>query len=353
MKCLMKYNWVKLRRDALPNGKGIMSAWAKLASRAAFRKGQASYCGHINSVIPGMWSGGIVGIKSILGVRSRSQALETLKMLSELGYLEYALDEKTKKLTYKITDWVIECSGEECMQKAIYATNNYGFFCLPRNITQRLIDKNYIFDEADAWLDLWCHTVFEDPSNAFSFLAPTVQYGNGGIILTLEKLGQRWNWEKTKVWRFFKKHGDIFALHRLPSSFGCLIFNKGYLTDTEVSLPEQKMILHILGKIRTLGANTYKRGNDHQHLNRLVELYSRYVVAQLPYEETENRVALFDRIIRAYISLCWNCKNYEYDCRGNSYSPINLQETNKIRGPCYPTDITKFAKEKFIYEQTG
>ena len=52
MKCLMKYQWVKLPRNHLPEGKGIMNAWAKLASRAAFRKGQASYCGHINAVSP-------------------------------------------------------------------------------------------------------------------------------------------------------------------------------------------------------------------------------------------------------------------------------------------------------------
>lgn len=58
LKCLMKYEWVKLRRDTLPAGKGIMGAWAKLAARAAFRKGHASYCGHKNAVSPGMWSGG-------------------------------------------------------------------------------------------------------------------------------------------------------------------------------------------------------------------------------------------------------------------------------------------------------
>lgn len=39
LKCLMKYEWVKLRRDTLPAGKGIMGAWARLAARAAFRKG--------------------------------------------------------------------------------------------------------------------------------------------------------------------------------------------------------------------------------------------------------------------------------------------------------------------------
>lgn len=60
MKCLCKYKWVKLYRAALSQGKGIMGYWARLAGRAAFRHGNAQYCGHTNTVTPGMWSGGIV-----------------------------------------------------------------------------------------------------------------------------------------------------------------------------------------------------------------------------------------------------------------------------------------------------
>ena len=72
MKRLRKYKWVKLPRMHLPSGKGLMGYWAKLASRAAFRKGNAVYCGHINPVTAGMWSGGVVGLKSILGVKKES-----------------------------------------------------------------------------------------------------------------------------------------------------------------------------------------------------------------------------------------------------------------------------------------
>lgn len=54
LKCLMKYEWVKLRGNTLPVDKGIMGAWAKFAASAAFRKGYASYCGHKNAVSPGM-----------------------------------------------------------------------------------------------------------------------------------------------------------------------------------------------------------------------------------------------------------------------------------------------------------
>ena len=231
MKCLYKYKWIKISRSISLTEKGTMDYWVKLASRAAFRQGNGYYCGHRNSVTPGMWAGGIVGLKSILGVRRRSQALQIMQELQELGYISFNLNPTTKKLTYEITDWVVKHSGKPCTKGAVYATDGYGFFCVPRSITQRLIDKNSIFDEADAWLDLWCHTVYRDYGNAFSFLAPAVQFGTYGSVQTLEKLGKRWGWEKTKVWRFFKKNADTFALYRLPGSYGCLVFNQKYYDE--------------------------------------------------------------------------------------------------------------------------
>lgn len=169
MKCLQRYQWVKLPRSALPTGKGIMGAWMRLASRTAFRKGVAFYCGYENAVEPGMWAGGVVGLKNILRARSRVKALETLDKLTQLGYLTYELDKGTKKLTYQITDWIVKCSGKECSDGAVYTTDGYGFLCLPRNITERLAQQHYTFEETDAWLDLWCHTVWEDSDNGFSF----------------------------------------------------------------------------------------------------------------------------------------------------------------------------------------
>ena len=43
MPCLFRYRWLKLPRAALPQGKGLSVYWARLAARAAFRKGVASY----------------------------------------------------------------------------------------------------------------------------------------------------------------------------------------------------------------------------------------------------------------------------------------------------------------------
>ena len=77
-------------------------------------KWEATYCGYINEVTVGTWAGGIVGLKSIMGMKRRQQALEMMDRLADLSYIGYTLDPKSKKLTYKITDWVVRCSGEPC-----------------------------------------------------------------------------------------------------------------------------------------------------------------------------------------------------------------------------------------------
>ena len=316
-KCLFRYQWVKLPRTHLPVGKGIMGYWAKLASRAAFRKGRAKYCGYTNDVMPGMWSGGVVGLKIILGVKSRTEALEIMNTLSRFGYIRYTLDEKTKKLEYVVTDWVVKCSGAECMSGAVYATDGHGFLCLPRNITQRLANQHYTFGESDAWLDLWCHTVWQDPKNIFSHMAPVVQFGSLGAVLTLETLGSRWGWEKTKVWRFFQKHGDVFPLYRLPGAYGCLVFNARYPTEQSLEgmgrpLPSQEDLLRILREIRMCAGNAHITGTDNQRLNKMVLWYSAKVLSR---QTGKSPVAVSAPLLRAYLSPCWNCKNVYKDCK--------------------------------------
>ena len=139
MKCLKKYKWVKLPRMYLPAGKGLMGYWVKLASRAAFRKGTARYCGYTNAVEVGSWVGGMVGLKSILEVKKRRDALEIMDELQMLGYITYTLEPDTKVLTYKITDWIVKCSGKVCSEgENIYTTPKYGFLCMPKIITERI-----------------------------------------------------------------------------------------------------------------------------------------------------------------------------------------------------------------------
>ena len=131
MKCQLKYHWVKLPRACLPQGKGVLGQWARLAARAAYRKGVGLYCGFQNPVEPGMWAGGVVGLKSILGAKSRTAALESLERLQTLGYVSYSLDRRTKKLVYTVLDRVVTCTGEACLGQGVYAYEGQGVVCHP------------------------------------------------------------------------------------------------------------------------------------------------------------------------------------------------------------------------------
>ena len=345
MKCLRKWKNVKLPRNKIPKGKGIMGSWMCLLSRAAFRKGNGSYCAFRNPVTPGMWAGGIVGLKSILGVKRRPQAMYTMARLEDFGYISYDRDPKTKKFTYEVKDYVQKYTGGVCKTEDdnVYATDDYGFVFVPRDITQRLVEQGYVFEEMDAWLDLWVHTVFRDYGNAFSFLAPAIQYGKYGSVLTLATLGKRWNWERSKVCRFIKKYSDDFALCRLPGTYGCVIYNLSYPCQAEIARPEMDCVVRIWELIRIRARNTHTEGTDNERINRFVAWRSREVAKRLEEEYrqnesgkssdfqdgSENCVADLDTITRAYFSHGRNCKysrNCIYDC-GSRY--IGKPESSK------------------------
>ena len=114
MKCLLKYQWVKLPRNQLPPGKGIMASWARLASRAAFRTGQARYCGYTNKVSAGGWAGGIVGLKSILAIKRRRQALElwTLWLTSVILPTHWTQKQRTDLSSHRL--------GRKMLWRALY-----------------------------------------------------------------------------------------------------------------------------------------------------------------------------------------------------------------------------------------
>jgi hypothetical protein len=239
-----------------------------------------------------------------------------------MGYIDYAIEKGAKKLSYIVKDWVVECSGVACADGAIYATDGYGFLCLPRNITQRLADAQYQFKESDAWLDLWCHTVWRDRNNVFSHMSPVVQFGREGVALTLETLGTRWGWEKTKVWRFFQKHEDVFPLRKLPGSYGCLVFNMRY-SGKVLAMPSDREILHSLNAVRALGESMPLSGTDNQKINRIIAAYSWRAIP-------ENRVAvpLYMRIL-----LCENCMNCSKDCKRYHYRESYQIEESRCGPP--------------------
>ena len=306
MPCLQKYRWVKLVRACEIPGKGILGACARLAMHAAFRYGVAVSGGQSDVIRPGYWTGKMAELMRILDCRWGS-VLPTLEKLSEYGYIDYAWDRNTKRFSYSVKDWVSVGEAWQDSTGRFYATDRYGFLCIPRTLADRLVDRKAVFGEADAWIDLWCHTVWRDSHNVFSMFAPVIQYGYDAA-LTLETLGGRWGWEKTKVWRFFRKYRDTFALSRLPGSYGCLIWNRSYPADRMICVPTDSEIFECIRGLYRFPLRKNQNESDREYLNRLVRLYGHCLRISAGICVRENRVALFTVSIRADISLC------EYDC---------------------------------------
>ena len=210
-----------------------------------------------------------------------------------------------------------------------------------------LVRNERIFDESDAWLDLWCHTVHKDYGNAFSFLAPVIQYGKFGCALTLEQLGRRWGWGKTKVWRFFQKNSTTFGLQKLPGSYGCLIFNLRYDSHKGDSMPSEGKILFLLDAIRKASRKGIEANSDSERINKMIAWNSRSVMKQLQDQEevTGCRVSVSDTYTRAYFSHGRNCKysrNCIYDCQGRYIGAArNRRKVRKGRVCPFSRDGTK------------
>ena len=272
MKCLQRYAWVKLPRTQIPTGRSILSNFIRLYASAAYRPGQARYCQYINDVRYGEWVGGIVGLKSILGLSCREQVLSVLEDLLDWGMLEYDYNPKSKRLSYRILQTqqvVVPPQGTP-----VYAREQ-GFLCLPRTLTQPLIQAGYVFEEPDAWLDLWIHTIYQDHGSVLSTIVPLIQFDTGPA-LTLESLGKRWGWERTKVWRFFQKHAGTFFLFKLPGSYGAVVCNLSYCQAAD-TCSVQKTILQSVCKILILGRNTLSGKKTYLRLNRLLQLFGAVV----------------------------------------------------------------------------
>lgn len=264
--------------------KGIMRDYFKIAFASAYKDGIVTYCGYENDVKAKQLVCGPAGLKKMLERRNRDNALDALFLLQDFEYVS-SFFEQGAKITIDVLDLITQqtCSYREQLiqdtnnyiaehrnefddneilslqRKAIeyrekcYVNDNSGFICVPRNLTERLVEKGYVFDDADAFYDLYLHTVYNYESNPFSKTCPAVMYNKGEFVLTLTTLGERWGWSISKVSRFFKKFNEYFNLVKLQSSYGCVIFNKVFLTDSEITVPSQEDCFAIVNEFKNRG----------------------------------------------------------------------------------------------------
>ena len=184
---------------------------------------------------PGQWICKLGALPRILRVHSKAEALERMEYLSSAGLLRFEfIDEENEVLKFTIIDWKHHCNH---LNYNYYSYKGSGFFFFPLPVGRKLIraakrNGKVVFSELDAIMDMWLHTILNDPVVVGSEYMPVVYYANmkGVPLLSYTSLAQRWGWSKSRVGRFMLKAGKLGIISRVSfsSSRGSIISLCGY-----------------------------------------------------------------------------------------------------------------------------
>lgn len=194
-----------------------------LFSYANFRSNERVIYGDRYMEAPGQWICKLGALPRILRVHSKAQALELMEYFRNHGFLTFEiLDEEKEILRFTIADWKEHCTH---LQYNYYSYKGSGFFFFPRPVGRLLLkiarkEVGIVFSELDAIMDMWLHTILNDPQVRGSEYMPVVYYSNmrGMPLLSYTYLARRWGWSKSRVGRFMLKAGEYGIISRVSFS---------------------------------------------------------------------------------------------------------------------------------------
>ena len=214
-----------------------------LFSYANFRSNERVIYGDRYMEAPGQWICKLGALPRILRVHSKAQALELMEYFRNHGFLTFEiLDEEKEILRFTIADWKEHCTH---LQYNYYSYKGSGFFFFPLPVGRLLLktarkEVGIVFSELDAIMDMWLHTILNDPQVRGSEYMPVVYYSNmrGMPLLSYTYLARRWGWSKSRVGRFMLKAGEYGIISRVSfsSSRGSVISMCRYPASSKMPL---------------------------------------------------------------------------------------------------------------------
>ena len=248
-----------------------------LFSYANFRSNERVINGVRYMEAPGQWVCKLGSLPRILRVHSKAQALDLMKYFEEKGFLQFeVIDEDQEIIRYTINDWKRHCTH---LAYNYYSYKGSGFFFFPLPIGRLLLraaktEGRIVFSELDALMDMWLHTIVNDPSVKGSEYMPVVYYSNmhGMPLLSYTYLAKRWGWSKSRVGRFMIKAGEYGIISRVSfsSSRGSVISVCRYREMIYGDACEE-LELHGIGEIIGIGKAIDVVKDDHEQINVSIE----------------------------------------------------------------------------------
>lgn len=199
-----------------------------LFSYANFRSNERMISGARYMEAPGQWICKLGSLPRILRVHSKRQALEQLDYYEKYGFLTYEwLDKENEIIRFSIINWKEHCTS---LQYNYYSYKGSGFFFFPLPVGRMLLrvahkTEGIVFSELDAIMDMWLHTILNDPKVRGSEYMPgrvLLQYARCAVALIYlpsKTLGlvkiTRWplHVESWRIWNY--QPCEFFKLTRL------------------------------------------------------------------------------------------------------------------------------------------
>ena len=119
-------------------------------------------------------------------------------------------------------------------QKSAEKFRNDYFPVIKSVFNSRAHQNEQKFSKLEAFLDIYAHTVLDDPKYPLSFIAPIIII-DGHLLLSYKKLAAHWNWDAKTVKRFFENNCSFFKVIEISSNHDKLIFNTGIFNTNETN----------------------------------------------------------------------------------------------------------------------
>lgn len=230
----------KLTEDAniRRNGKSYLFCFIMLCSLANFRRCCVTIDSDLYIMMPGEQ---IVNVNELMKLFRKKTAKETISVLSELSQkklITYAILNHSRYIKFTINNWSKSNATHNVnvISKSLCNRGfgrDSGFFFFPYRLAEECI-AGCKCSEIDIILDLWLHTVYNDPCIAGSAVGPVVYFRNKTHfpLIGYEELGRRWGISKSTAGRILRKleSAGYIKLISFPGKYGTAIYLCNYLS---------------------------------------------------------------------------------------------------------------------------
>ena len=307
-----------------------------LSCFANFRTSHHRVKGVTYTVYPGEWICRVEEIMKWFRVRRKRQAISIMEKLQEKHLLKFKIVRQGDMIKYRLSGWA---KYNRILEYNAPCQKDTGFFFMPVHIAAELVGSGRN-SEMDALIDMWIHTVYNDPQVKGSENVPVVymRNGTGSPLIGYAELAERWGVSKATTGRYMKKLSELghVKLMSYPGTYGSVISLQGYMSTmfqvSDLMVDKEEIAMSLCIKLKTNEAEEeVKTDSVSEPANSVSNLHVETVVSKIKF------------FLNAQGIFCPDCSRFRYmllelsDCKGSRKDKvISIGERYQFTLSCGP-----------------